>query len=166
MFRFEVAIFCMVFLSSCTHIERMEGYEPTSYSLGDVLDFRILMDLSKDDSKDGATIYGEPYELVIVVSSKSGVDSVRVRNVVFDSLDPDYSKMLLQRDFREVEGLRKEARIIRLDVGELRYENFTLTFDVAARNGADGLNKSVEVKLVKDFSEERVNNFWEELMGV
>ena len=163
-FAIIVLLLGLIPISACAHTLVYYGYKSTSYITDENLKIVFTMMLSADDSVKGTTVYGEPYTLVIDTISNETIRSLSFQNVLMESKSGSNELSLGDKSTTPpfcVNDVECSATIT-FELEKLEHGSYTLS-------GLVVLNERPQkfvVELEADLKKERINKFWESLMGI
>jgi len=154
----------LITMTACTHTVVYYGYKPTSYMTDEKLEIFFTMMHSADDSAKGSTVYGEPYTLVVDTFSNENIRSLSFQNIVMKRKSGSNELSLGDKSITPplcVNDAECSATIT-FELERLDYGSYALSGLVVLNNRP----QKFIVELETDFKKDRINKFWEVLMGI
>ena len=149
-------------MAAFTHTEVYETYKSVSYNFDGELRFTATMENTVDRSEKGITVYGQPYTLIIDVSSPINVDSLSFRNVYLNSESEDKPINLSHKEISFPKCIDGCTVTVLFELESLEYKPYIM----AGVMELNGKSYSFELTLETDYRKQRVNRLWKNLMGI
>jgi hypothetical protein len=159
-------VFCL-FSIGCSHTEIVRSYKPANLVLSDNTRLNFTMEMTVDKSKSGVTVYGEPYKLMVFIPFTRNKKNITLKEVSLTSASgtlkklPDVFKYL-----GDVDPLYEGSIVLSIDVNQLEFQSYTLAGALVFEGDNRLDTHTFEVSLDTNYREEKINKFWEKLMGI
>ena len=141
---------------------------PASIDIGGETSVVFRVQSSADKSSPGLVVYGEPYKLMAFVNYQKVQKSYVLRKMTLLGANgvslalPDKNRDLRSDDQRPSEG----TNVMEYEIRKLEYQPYKLSGELVLETSAKHTSYPIEVLLDTDYKEERLNLFWEGLMGI
>lgn len=156
-----------IFLVACEHIEMFNGYKSTEYAVEQNIALTFSMEMTPIDDKKGTTVYGEPYKLMVFVPYLPDFKRVSLKNVSLVGVNKNQISLpMIYKDLSRINRSYKGSVILEYDIDQLEYQNYILSGQLVISRKSEQRTYPFEVTLKTDYREEKINKFWENLMGI
>jgi len=158
-----IVILGLISIGCSSHTVVRNMYKPATITINNTETVAFSLEPTVNNSTQGVTVYGEPYQLEVLVPYKNGAKSIALKNLTLKGKNGTVislpNKII---NIQNTEG----TKILTIDIEELEYRPYTLVGEIVLEYGADFNSFPVEVVLDTDYKEDEINRLWEALMGI